>query len=83
MKKLFDTLISLGLGENEAKTYIALIDFIILNSARNDLDGEILIKELIDLGIPKENCMSLGMAFSKNKAKLKSFLLNNSLKSKF
>lgn len=81
MGNLFEGLLGLGLEEKEAKTYIALIDFIVINSARNDLDGDLLVKELIDLGIPKENCVALGKVYSKSKSKLRSYLQDNSLKS--
>lgn len=82
MEEVLEGLKSLELTEKEAKTYIAMMDFIIINSARNDLESEILIKELIDLGIPKENCVSFGKVYSKNKQRLRSLLQECSLRSK-
>jgi hypothetical protein len=43
-----------------------MLDFILANSAKNNIEGSQLTKELIDLGIPKETCTSLAKVHDKN-----------------
>lgn len=56
---------------NECQTIIAIVDFILCNAAKNQTDGEVLLKELIDLGIPKENCQSICKIYDSNLEKLR------------
>lgn len=61
---------------------ISSIEFILINSTRYDISDVVLLKELINLGLPKgiyigkhnlfkENCDMIGKAFKENKEKLK------------
>lgn len=69
--QIIDILISSDFKENETKTVIAMLDFIIRNTAKNNVDQEQLMKELIDLGIPKENCQSLCKIMEQSQEKLR------------
>ena len=66
-----DILQSSDFSEPEAKTIIAMLEFIISNSAKNNIQQEQLMKELIDLGIPKENCSSLCKILELNQEKIR------------
>lgn len=72
LEQILEILLSSDFQETEAKTIIAMLDFIITNSAKNDISSEDLMKELIDLGIPKENCQSLSKVIEQNQEKLRS-----------
>ena len=66
-----DILQSSDFTEPEAKTIIAMLEFIISNSAKNNIQQEQLMKELIDLGIPKENCSSICKILELNLEKIR------------
>lgn len=66
----------------EAKTTLAMMDFILSNSAKNNIEGTQLIKELIDLGIPKESCTSLAKVHDKNIQKVRAVLSDQILRCK-
>jgi len=53
-----------------------------LSSIRFDISEEVLMKDLIDLGLPKENCRSLTKIYKKTKKKLKKKILKESLRSR-
>jgi len=42
-----------------------------VNSIRFDISEEVLLKDMINLGLPKENCGSITKIFRKNKDSLK------------
>lgn len=67
-------------NSNECQTVIAIVDFVICNAARNQTDHEVLLKELIDLGIPKENCQSLCKIYESNLEKLRSTFQQKTLR---
>ena len=69
--QILETLLSSDFSENESKTIIAMLDFITTNTAKNNVDQEQLMKELIDLGIPKENCQSLCKVMEQSQEKLR------------
>ncbi len=71
LQQIIEILLASDFGEAEAKTILAMLDFIISNSARNNVDQEQLMKELIDLGIPKENCQSLCKIMEQNQEKIR------------
>lgn len=71
LQQIIEILQASDFGEAEAKTIVAMLDFIISNSARNNVDQEQLMKELIDLGIPKENCQSLCKIMEQNQEKIR------------
>ena len=75
---------SIRLDDEEINSIISSIEFILTNSTRYDISDVILLKELINLGLPKgiyissfftnfvkENCDMIGKAFKENKEKLK------------
>lgn len=69
--QILETLLSSDFSESEAKTIVAMLDFVITNTAKNNVDQEQLMKELIDLGIPKENCQSLCKIMEQSQEKLR------------
>ena len=60
-----------------------MLDFILSNSAKNDIEGAQLMKELIDLGIPKESCSSLAKVHDKNLQKVRAVLSDQILRCNF
>ena len=50
---MYQLLANSGLSNDEIKSAIASIQFIIKNSIRNNIDEQVLLKELINLGLPK------------------------------
>ena len=80
MQAILNTLIGMELSETEARTTIAMLDFILTSSAKNGIEGSQLMKELIDLGIPKENCASLAKVHDKNIQKLRANFADNFLR---
>ena len=50
---------------------MACIYFIIKSSVRFDIHEDVLLKDLIDLGLPKGNCGSITKIYKKNKDALK------------
>jgi len=80
LDQIVEILTSSDFTELEAKTIIAMIDFIISNAAKNNVDQEQLMKELIDLGIPKENCQSLCKILEQNLEKLRNKFKSNVLR---
>lgn len=67
-------------SQTEAKTIIAMFDFILSNSAKNDTEPAQLTKELIDLGIPKENCQSFAKVHEKFVKKVRAILADKVLR---
>lgn len=80
MTQIQEILLSSDFTENQAKTIVAMIDFIMTNSAKNSVEPDQLMKELIDLGIPKENCQSLCKIVEQNAEKLRSGFRKNILR---
>lgn len=74
MEQILEVLVSSEFSENESRTIVAMIDFILSNSAKNDIEQETLMKELIDLGIPKENCQSICKILDQNHDKIRASL---------
>lgn len=72
----------LEFSHTEAKTIIAMFDFILANSAKNDIESSQLMKELIDLGIPKENCQSFAKVHDKYVQKVRAVLADKVLRGK-
>lgn len=75
-----EILISSEFTENQSKTIVAMLDFILTNSAKNAVEPDQLMKELIDLGIPKENCQSLCKIMELNSQKLRAVFRKNVLR---
>jgi hypothetical protein len=80
MTQIQDILLSSDFTENQTKTIVAMIDFILVNSTKNSVESDQLMKELIDLGIPKENCQSLCKIFELNAEKLRMMFRKNILR---
>lgn len=74
MEQILEVLVSSEFTENESRTIVAMIDFILANSAKNDIEQDTLMKELIDLGIPKENCQSICKILEQNHDKIRASL---------
>ncbi|CAD8103397.1 unnamed protein product [Paramecium sonneborni] len=68
--KIFKMLEGSGFNQQEINSTIACVSFIVENSAKYDVSEQVLIKELIDLGLPKENCEQLSKTFKQYKDKL-------------
>ena len=68
------------LGDNEKNSVLASIEFIIKNSVRFDVPVEILLQDLISLGLPKENCGSIAKIYKKNKAALMGKMIQTSMR---
>lgn len=75
-----EILLSSEFSENQTKTIVAMLDFILTNSAKNSVEPDQLMKELIDLGIPKENCQSLCKIMELNSQKLRAVFRKNVLR---
>lgn len=60
-----------------------MFDFILANSAKNDIESAQLMKELIDLGIPKENCQSFAKVHDKYVKKVRAVLADKVLRGEF
>lgn len=80
MQQVQEILLSSDFTENQSKTIVAMLDFILTNSAKNGVEPEQLTKELIDLGIPKENCQSLCKIVEQNAEKLRTCFRKNVLR---
>ena len=59
-----------------------MLDFILVNSAKNNVDPPQLQKELIDLGIPKESCIAIGKVHEKSIQKVRATQSEKMLRSK-
>ena len=57
--------------DDEINSIIACLEFIISNSCCYDISENILTKELIDLGLPKENVEQIVKIYKANKDKLR------------
>lgn len=68
------------LSHNECQTIVAIVDFILGNAAKNNVESETLLKELIDLGIPKENCQSICKIYEANLEKLRQAFMQKTLR---
>ena len=59
------------------------MDYIISNSIRYGVSDDTLLKDLIDLGLPKENCESITKGFRENAQKLREKKEGNTFKGFF
>ena len=59
-----------------------MLDFILTNSAKNNIEANQLTKELIDLGIPKESCAGLAKVHESNIQKVRAVLSDQILRRK-
>ncbi len=59
------------IDREEIISIIASLDYIIENSVRYGVSDDVLLKDLIDLGLPKENCESITKGYKENSAKLR------------
>lgn len=80
LEQILDILSAGEFSKQECQTVVAMVDFILANAAKNNVESESLLKELIDLGIPKENCQSLCKILEANLDKLRSTFKQNSLR---
>jgi hypothetical protein len=60
-----------GLGASDIKAAIAALDFIVTNGAKYNVDPQVLINELQQLGLPKEHCDGVARLFSDSKQDLR------------
>jgi len=60
-----------GFNADEIHSILASLEYIITNSVRYEVSDAVLLKELIDLGLPKENCESILKIYKENADKLK------------
>ncbi|KAM3135476.1 hypothetical protein pb186bvf_012332 [Paramecium bursaria] len=68
--KIFKMLEGSGFNQQEINSTISCITFIIENSSKYDISDTVLTKELIDLGLPKENCEQISKTFKQFKERL-------------
>lgn len=80
IEQIMDILMASEFSKAECQTILAMVDFILSNSAKNNTEPETLLKELIDLGIPKENCQSLSKILESNLDKLRAVFRQKSLR---
>lgn len=80
LEQIEEILTSSDFKEAQVKTIVAMIDFIITNAAKNNVEQEQLLKELVDLGIPKENCTSLCKILEQHVDKLRAALRKDLLR---
>ncbi|KAL4467236.1 hypothetical protein ABPG72_005861 [Tetrahymena utriculariae] len=78
--QLVKTLENSGFNSQEINAIIASLEFIIKNSVCYDIDENVLSKELIDLGFPKENVEMIIKTFRTYKDKLKLKELKSTLR---
>lgn len=69
-----------GISDSDVKALIAAVDFIITNGAKYNVDDQVLVTELQQLGLPKENCDSLVRPFAESKQALQEKLHSRSLR---
>ena len=55
-----------GLTPNEINSAIAVLTFIILNASKYTPTDQQLINDLVNLGLPKENCESIAKVIFNN-----------------
>ena len=64
-------------SEREAEIIISVLEFILKNSAKFDVDDLALNQELLQLGLSQENADSISKVFKNQKAKLRNNLKEN------
>jgi len=69
-----------GLSDSDVKAVIAALDFILTNGAKYNVDEQVLVTELQQLGLPKENCDSLVRPFVESRQAMQEKLLARSLR---
>lgn len=67
-------------ARDEITSILASLDYIIANSVRYGVTDETLLKDLIDLGLPKENCESITKGYRENSQKLREKKENQTIK---
>ena len=55
---------------SDVKAILSALNYIILNSVRNNVDGNILSKELQQIGLPRESANAIKRCYIKNNIKL-------------
>jgi len=65
---------------SEVKATTAALSFILRNAAKYDLDSDTLVKELQQLGLPKEHCDTMARPFAEYKERLREKLRSETLK---
>lgn len=80
LEQILEILMAGEFSKAECQTIVAMVDFILANAAKNNIESDVLLKELIDLGIPKENCQSLCKILEANLEKLRSTFKQQSLR---
>ena len=74
IKKILE---EMNFTEQEAKTIISVLDFILKHSAKFDVEDLVLNQELLQLGLSQENADSISKVFKNQKKKLRDFLKND------
>jgi len=69
------------IDKEESSTIVACLSYILNNSVRYEVADSALLKDLIDLGLPKENCESITKVYKEYSEKLKEQRLSKVLKS--
>ena len=69
------------LVRDEIISILASLDYVITNSIRYGITDDILLKDLIDLGLPKENCESITRVYKESMPKLREKKEKSTLKS--
>jgi len=75
-KDIQKNLDDMNFNDAEGKIIFSLLDFILRNSAKFDIEDNILSNELQQLGLPLENAESIVKIFKNQKEKLKKKLSN-------
>jgi len=79
-EKVYGLLENSGFIRDEIISILASLDYIISNSIRYGVSDDTLLKDLIDLGLPKENCESITKGFRENAQKLREKKEGNTFK---
>ncbi|POI31522.1 hypothetical protein CIB84_004727, partial [Bambusicola thoracicus] len=68
------------LESGDVKAAIAVLDFILSNAAKHNVDGESLSSELQQLGLPKEHATGLCRSYEEKQSSLQDSLRAGSLR---
>lgn len=80
IKDIQKTLEEMNFKEYESNIIISVLEFILKNATKFDIDEVILNQELQQLGLPQENADSISKVYKNQKEKLKAVLKNDIFK---
>lgn len=77
LSSIIKILEDMNMSYSDSLIVISVIEFILSSSAKFDVDDLILNQELLQLGLPQENCDSISKVFKLKKTNLREFLYKN------